>query len=116
MSQHVLVVDGLEETETVLRAVLEPRGCQVNRIRAYQPEQATPPRMPAPSVIVVHSQGNDYSSTVTNWADVPRVVIGDSSSGESDLPRPFEYRELIGAIERALESSPQRDTCQLRAA
>ena len=32
--QRVLVVDGLSETEEVLRAVLEPRGLMVDRIRS----------------------------------------------------------------------------------
>ncbi len=30
--QHVLVVDGISETEEVLKTVLEPRGFHVNRI------------------------------------------------------------------------------------
>ena len=50
--QHVLVVDGLSETEEVLRAVLEPRGLSVDRVRSTASEELAAHFRP--SVMVLH--------------------------------------------------------------
>jgi CheY-like chemotaxis protein len=116
--QRVVVVDGLAETAQVLKAVLEPRGLQVERISR---DRATGPlRLPkAPHVVVLHEDDaagwRGYSEP---WPEIPRVVIGSaeiparpSHSGQQQyLAKPFQYRELIQAIERLLvepENPPQ---------
>ena len=122
--QDVLVVDGLSETEVVLKAVLEPRGLRVNRIRRHAedglptarprfdvPQDATPTR-----VVVIHANDADGEHSVgESWNRVPQVVIGpakldsncasDRPSGSHYLEKPFQYSELIQAIERLLDES-----------
>jgi CheY-like chemotaxis protein len=112
--QRVLVVDGLSETEEVLRAVLEPRGLQVDRIRANRAPDFAPKRRP--SVVVVHvDDAPSVDSAGECWPDVPRILIGatrspgrpqnghgNKSHGDHYLEKPFHYGELIRAIERAL--------------
>ena len=99
--RRVLVVDGLSETGEVLKAVLEPRGHRVNRIR-----QATTSSdvMDEPNVVVLHDDNEEH------WADVPRVVIGSarvpSRRNTQYLQNPFEYAELVAAVERFL-SEPE---------
>jgi len=104
------VVDGLAETEEVLKAVLEPRGLRVERIRAHQ-EGANANRPAPPQLMVLHADDAQSSKLRTgSWADVPCVVIGSArvSSGEQMrdgahyLQKPFCYRELIRAIEGLL--------------
>jgi len=113
--QRVLVVDGLVETEQVLKAVLEPRGLQVNRVRGDGNADAESDLMP-PHVIVIHADESSPNAVrVENWGDVPRVIIGSAefpgraddaaADGRHYLPKPFQYRELIQAIERLLADS-----------
>ena len=115
--QRVLVVDGLSETEEVLRAVLEPRGLEVDRIRAGRLREFAAKRRP--SVVVVHVD-DEPSPTPERWPDVPRILIGATQTpvrtqngngngngdgnghGDHYLEKPFHYGELIRAIERAL--------------
>lgn len=106
--QHVLVVDGLSETEEVLRAVLEPRGLSVDRVRsAASDELAAHAR---PSVMVLHVDEEPASAAPEGWHHVPRIVIGatkindtcEATSGEHYLEQPFQYGELIRTIERLL--------------
>ena len=113
--QRVLVVDGLSETEQVLKAVLEPRGLQVDRIRSGSPLSAAAPRFGSshaptkrPNVVVLHEA--DDVPYQAQWGAVPRVIIGSAHIPEAAadgspeyLPHPFQYRELIGAIERLLD-------------
>ena len=108
-AQRVLVVDGLAETEEVLRAVLGPRGLEVDRIRGSRVgESATNPR---PSVVVVHI--DDSSPELhERWQNMPRVLIGPArlsecrgAEEEQYLAKPFQYGELIGAIERLLAAA-----------
>jgi hypothetical protein len=113
--QRVLVVDGLLETEQVLRTVLEPRGLTVDRIRGDSTE-SSPHDLPRPSVVVIHEDDARARSNGSNdWNEVPRVVIGSAEfSGRQTsthdrhyLTKPFQYRELIQAIEHLLEEPPQ---------
>jgi hypothetical protein len=105
----VLVVDGLLETEEVLRAVLEPRGLEVARVRCDRP--ATPDSSPdAPDVLVIHQDDAAAADSpgFDAWRRVPRVVIGSMkvpAGGEHRqhfLQQPFQYPELVRAIERLL--------------
>lgn len=108
--QHVVVLDGLHETEEVLKAVLEPQGCRVNRIRKPQPGDVITENE-LPSIVVLH--GDDLaasSSAQPGWNEVPKVVIGSvkvPATPETDqstrfLVQPFQYAELIDSIESLL--------------
>lgn len=116
--RRVLVVDGLAETEQVLKAVLEPRGLHIERVRqnANLPETLAQRR---PHLIVLHAgDGSLPPDRDGQWSAVPHIVIGsmqcdphpaDSESGEDAGDRryfckPFQYGELIGAIEQMLGS------------
>ena len=113
--QRVLVIDGQSETEEVLKAVLEPQGLQVNRIR----ETESAGRIQddeSPNVVVMDadaSHGNH--DRFQHFGEVPRVVIGsaqfrslpDQPAGDHYLQKPFQYRELIQAIEGLLAQSGQ---------
>lgn len=105
--QRVLVVDGPTETEEVLRAVLEPRGLEVNRVRAHLPSEAGP----SAHVVVLH-EDDLLDAGDEAWRDVPRVIIGSaplpesvpegSDRQEQYLQKPYHYGELIRAIEKLL--------------
>jgi hypothetical protein len=109
--KRVLVVDGLVETEEVLRAVLEPRGLEVTRVnRLHGPHVSGSAR---PSVLVIHEDERTAGSRPVRdeWPPVPRVVIGRYRNarrrGDRDcryLPQPFDYAELVGAIESLLDT------------
>ena len=102
--QRVLVIDGLPETEQVLKAVLEPRGLEVDRIRSHEAAES---RADAPNVVVIHE--NEPAGTSKAWQNVPRVIIGSVTmpangqpTDEHRLRAPFQYGELVQAIERLL--------------
>jgi hypothetical protein len=105
--QRVVVVDGLAETEQVLKAVLEPRGLRVERIRAHASHTSDREKS-APNVLVLHS--DDAQAKRRSWDGIPCVVIGSAAIPESGrlrpdahyLQKPFCYRELICAIEQLL--------------
>ena len=107
--QRVLVVDGLAETEEVLKAVLEPQGLEVNRIRTHFARTAPTHQ---PHVVILHEDHNASDSPADDsWPDVPRVIIGSvrvprteagKDSREHYLSQPFHYRDLIQAVEQLL--------------
>lgn len=109
--QCIVMVDGLSETEAVLKAVLEPKGLQVNRVRGdfADSENATDLK---PNLVIVHGDPSPDPTTPTHpWDEVPRVIIGtarvsvsaaDASDRRQYLQQPFQYSELIQAIERLL--------------
>ncbi len=111
--QRVLVVDGLAETEEVLKAVLGPQGLEVNRIRTHFPhdDQSAPP----PHLVILHEDHSDPAPAEDSWPDVPRVIIGSITASEAEhrpagpreqyLSEPFHYGELIQAVERLLANS-----------
>jgi CheY-like chemotaxis protein len=110
--QRVLVVDGLSETEEVLRAVLEPRGLMVDRIRSAASEELAAKRRP--SVMVLHvDQEPSPTAAPAGWQNVPRILIGstkvsdscESGAGEHYLEQPFQYGDLIRTIERLLAAA-----------
>ncbi len=107
--QRVLVVDGLTETEEVLKAVLEPQGLAVDRIRHHA---RTDDAEQKPSVIVVHQDSSSAADQTNRWSGIPTVVIGtaqidapEPDDGEQFLAKPFQYGDLICAIERLLAKS-----------
>lgn len=110
--QRVLVVDGLNETEEVLKAVLEPQGLEINRIRTHLPQtfqDALPPHL-----VILHEEAADTSSPVASaFPHVPRLIIGSITLPERNRPSetdpreeylslPFHYRDLIQAVETLL--------------
>lgn len=108
--QRVLVIDGLSETEEVLKAVLEPRGLKVERVCGGRSRDHFH-GYSQPSVVVVHLDEADSHKIVSEgWNTVPRVVIGSTKQrdctsdgqGHCFLQNPFQYRELIQAIEHLL--------------
>ena len=111
--QHVLVMDGLSETEDVLKAVFEPRGLQVHRVCGNgncEPVQTANP----PSLVVIHSEElQNRPREVKRFKNVPRVIIGTAdlpasqnlADGDYYLKQPFQYQELIQAIERLLDQA-----------
>lgn len=108
--QHVVVLDGLHETEEVLKAILEPRGCRVNRIRNPH-SGALIAENELPSIVVLHDDDvSKASATESGWNEVPKVVIGSvktPATPQSDqstrfLVQPFQYAELIDSIESLL--------------
>jgi hypothetical protein len=111
-TKRVLVVDGLSETEEVLRAVLEPRGLSVDRIRSAATEELATERRP--SVMVLHIDEEPApTSAPPGWQNVPRILIGAAKLGDGDaattrehyLEQPFQYGELIRTIERLLAAA-----------
>ena len=103
-SPSILVVDGLSETTAVLKAVFEPRGHAVNRVR-----QSELPSGPAsrPRVLVWHANDAEDSQAAIRFDGIPRIVIGRGGgampSGDSRrFSQPFEYGELLQAIESLL--------------
>jgi len=109
--QHVVVFDGLNETEQVLKAILEPQGCRVNRIRKQHSGDITFADE-VPSIVVVHDDDvSHYSTNKPGWNKVPKIVIGSvkkrpsSNSNESThfLVQPFHYAELVDSIESLLQ-------------
>lgn len=103
----VLVVDEVSDTEEVLRAVLEPRGLRVDRVRRQTPLAA---RQNPPSVMVIDAEVAIDADETANWPHVPQVIIGtarmtprDDSVERHYLRKPFEYAELVHTIERLIE-------------
>lgn len=101
---RVLVVDGLSETETVLKAVLEPQGACVERCRSSEPARHHLP----PNVVVVDIDDLPAENAADAWPDVPHVVIGSARVDGAHQParfleKPFHYPELIRTVQRLLE-------------
>ena len=111
-SQRVLVVDDVSDSAEVLRAVLAPRGVHVDRLRAGRFSPSEPAIPQAPSVVVIDMEPSDFSPAPgTSWDDVPQVIIGsarlsplapreEGQPAREYLRKPFEYAELVRAIEK----------------
>ena len=108
--QHVLVMDGPSETEDVLKAVFEPRGLQVRRVCGKENCESLQTANP-PSLVVIHcDERQSRPQDAERFQNVPRVIIGRADLSESNgreteehyLKQPFQYQELIQAIERLL--------------
>ncbi|GDY09415.1 MAG: hypothetical protein DWI21_18680 [Planctomycetota bacterium] len=103
-SPSILVVDGLSETTDVLKAVFEPRGHAVNRVRQSQLSNST---LTPPRVVVWHTNESETTPLTGRFQGIPRIFIGRADCPASDgetrrFSQPFEYRELLGTIESLL--------------
>lgn len=103
-SSRILVVDGLSETTEVLKAVLEPRGHAVSRLR---PDQLAD--QPRPHLVIWHDDESNEWSGQLPFGDVPRILIGktrvaDSANAAQRFSPPFQYSELMQAIEQLLDA------------
>lgn len=103
-SPSILVIDGLSETTAVLKAVFEPRGHAVNRVRQSQLPHCTqtPPR-----VVVRHANESETTPLANCFLGIPQIFIGHAdcpaSQGETQrFSQPFEYCELLRTIESLL--------------
>lgn len=102
--QNVFVVDGIPETEQVLRAVLEPRGIRVRRIGSGQLESAASQQH---SLLVLEEKHADIagvqqaSRVIFSAEPRPTVLAGSVTY----LRTPFEYGDLIEAIESLADPS-----------
>ena len=107
--ERVLVVDAVSDTAEVLRAILEPRGMTVNRVRRLD-EREIPAAAEPPAVLVLDADSS--GPLAAGWSrlqSVPQVIIGTWRSveaGESAcgaptryLHKPFQFAELVQAIE-----------------
>lgn len=110
VSRRVLVVGGNSDTETVLKAVFEPRGATVERSRSHQmARQAT---AKSPNVVVIDLDAeHDAASVTTRWHQSNRVLIGSDlpdviAADERFLAKPFQFPELVKVIEELLEVRP----------
>jgi CheY-like chemotaxis protein len=107
---RVLVVDGISETETVLKAVFEPQGTQVERRRSSDAadRNRTPPR-----VVVVDLDDQSACVAKSDWPHVPRVFLSSTPQATEQgrarfLEKPFHYPELIRLVQSLLELPTER--------
>jgi DNA-binding response OmpR family regulator len=95
---QVLIVDELPDTEEVLRAVLAPRGVDVRRIAPSETAS------PAPALVVIDAESEPAGRA--RFAGVPQIVLGRVSRVDAAachvLPKPFQYAELVRAIEAVI--------------
>ncbi len=121
ISRRLLVLDEHHETEEVLRAVLEPVGTSVTRVRSWRHLQNCEPGREG-TVLVLHSNETlNAHPEAENFSQVPRVVIGrvetqasnqtsqrDSSktpNQEHQLDDLFEFKDLLCAIDSLWEKA-----------
>ena len=110
-SRRVLVIGGASDTETVLKAVLEPRGTTVERSRLHRVAgQGGSGNSPEVVVIDLDSEP-EVSSMTSRWHQSTRVLIGSDhpdtiASEERFLSKPFQYPELVQLIEELLDARP----------
>ena len=104
--QRVLVVDGIEETQEVLKAVLEPRGVTVNRTDGWTAGQDG---SNTSADVVVLDADRESVSLQADAMGSARVLIGSMEVSDTSehstqryLQKPFHYGELVRAIENLL--------------
>lgn len=106
---HVLVIDGTSDTEAVLKAVLEPRGTQVERTRGAVARRRTDD-VNAPHVVVIDLDDESADATASCFEESHRILIGSAATLVDDrdrfLSKPFQYPELLRAIEDLLALPP----------
>jgi DNA-binding response OmpR family regulator len=113
-------VDEVSDTAEVLQAVLEPRGLTVNRVRRLDSAaSAGDARRPAVVVLDIESLDGNCPSACKVWQGVPLVIIGTvqsqiagnfgldecSPSSRHLLQKPFQFPELVAAIESMVAAS-----------
>lgn len=104
--RRVVVVGGSSDTETVLKAVFEPRGATVHRSKTVN----RPLSGSSSDVVVIDldaEQGLDGATSSQSH----RVLIGSRlpdaiGDGERFLAKPFHYPELVRMIEELLDAKP----------
>ncbi len=107
--RRVLVIGGASDTETVLKAVLEPRGTTVERSRS-QSAVSRCAAGPSPEVVLIDlDTEQDANLATSRWKQSNRVLIGSDlppsiAADERFLSKPFQFPELIRLIEELLES------------
>ena len=114
----VLVVDEISDTADVLQAVLEPRGVAVSRVRRLG-EPAGAVIRPSLMVLDAESLAGSAPRCDQGWHGIPQVIIGSitvdepaqsddriAHSGRRYLQKPFQFAELMEAIESLI--SPVR--------
>lgn len=107
--QRVLVVDGMHEVQEVLHAVLAPRGLRVDWIRGQQFSSGTADQ---PDIVVIDAEALPVEQNPGSrpWSHVPQVILGSTDeetptvddAQHAYLSKPFQYPDLIQAIERLL--------------
>jgi CheY-like chemotaxis protein len=106
---HVLVIDGTSDTEAVLKAVLEPRGTQVERTRGPVLQRRTT-ESNAPHVVVIDLDDEAANQTASCFEESHRILIGSAKTPVDNrdrfLAKPFQYPELLRAIEDLLALPP----------
>lgn len=113
----VLVIDGLEDTGEVLKAILEPQGLLVEQVRSQGLRHRESSRQ-TPDLIVFHTDDSTAMKTSRQWEEIPQIVIGSipcerskepadgkTLSNNCYLPKPFEFHDLLSAIEDRLRHS-----------
>ena len=115
--QEVLLVNGIPETAEVLKAVFETRGHRVRRVRVVN-EQSCLNSSGKPCVVIVDTDQTD-EQILEQINATPQVLVGESvvrteqvkvSAQSIFLEKPFEYPELIEAIERLLKGPEKAST------
>jgi hypothetical protein len=110
VSQRVLVIGGVSDTATVLQAVFEPRGATVERSRTHRPSPANT-RFSSEVIVIDLDAEQDFepqadcslvSSRILIGSDTPKRIAPD----ERFLSKPFQYPELVKAIEELLSTRP----------
>lgn len=112
-SPRVLVIDGEPDTEAVLKAVLEPRGARVDWSRQARttgsPELDVPPE-----VVVIDLDDQPRNGEIDGTAaSGGRILIGShrvpiGRTNDLFLEKPFQFPELISAIEGLLATPVKR--------
>ncbi len=114
--QHVLVVDGLTETQEVLQTVLAAQGLKVDRIGHAIPT-AGETQDPLPDILVIDTDFLPIEAEApARWQGIPRVIIGAAQitptpenpedGQQRRLSKPFLFPDLIQAVEQLL--NPER--------
>ena len=108
--RRVLVIDGGSETDTVLRAVLEPRGAQVRRARSHCLD-AAPQSEDRPDVVVIDlDHASEAAADFARGAQFQVLLssqrIDVAESHARFLEKPFQFPELIRAVEELLACRP----------
>jgi len=119
--ERVLVVDEGNDTAEVLQAVLEPRGLTVNRISRLD-QTPFPSSEARPAVVVLDADSSVGANCPDweRWRNVPQVIIGTidvspkashtimgDAAGRRYLQKPFQFAELVQAIEALVAVQPR---------
>jgi CheY-like chemotaxis protein len=106
---HVLVVDGISDTEAVLKAVLEPRGTHVERTRGGMVTRRLDSAN-SPHIVVIDLDEASAAETASCFEESHRILIGSAKTPVDDrdrfLAKPFQYPELLQTIEDLLALPP----------